>query len=304
MSMDIMEINPIEFGGAVAHIAAGQVFQILSSTENMAGPQSIDWYGSGDQDNNDVATDIMLFADYVAQTAAGGERLWRWGVINGLIMTDVPDGHDYSAVPASRRWAFDMFATISLQGFTQMLTLQNEEKGRLALEAMANTNQPLALEDSIFEPEGSLGELEKHAPEFFAQVAEGDALRLAAEEASLLVEQENAAAQGIATMSIGAMAPGGEANEEVPAETGSEAGGAAAADPDGSEQVHAMGSDLGEQHQSSTGGTVPIDSETVAQQGDDDAGEEGGDRGVPGEAEPEREITPQKASGSKTKKRN
>lgn len=301
--MDIMEINPIEFGGAVAHIAAGQVFQILSSTETMGAPQSIDWYGSGDQDNNDVATDIMLLADYVAQTAASGERLWRWGVINGLIMADVPDGHNYNDVPASRRWAFDMFATISLQGFTQMLTLQNEEKARLALEAIAETSQSLALEDSIFEPEGSLGELEKHAPAFFAQVAEGDALRAAAEEAAVLVEAENAHSHDrtdLTPFSIGAMTPGGEANEKVPADPGQETGAEAAANPNGTVpdgNVPAAGGGDGSQHASGEdelpvgGSAVPT---TNAQTGVSDE--------LPLAAAAEPVVTPQKPSRSKSKK--
>lgn len=288
--MDIMEINPVEFGGAVAHVAAGQVFQILSSTETRDGPQSIDWYGGGD-DNDDIPTDIMLFADYVGQTAAGGERLWRWGVISGLVLVGVPASQDYADVPPSRRWAFDMFAAICLQGFTQMLTLQNEEKARQALLAQAEINQPIAIEDSIFEPEGSLGELDKHAPAFFAQVAEGDALRAAAEEAAARVEAENTASQP-KPMNIGAMTPGGEANEEVPAGPGQETGNEAAADPDGAlpDGTVPAGEPVAASAQGVQSGVLPADAEA------------GVSDELPLAAAAQPLVTPKKPSRSKSKK--
>eukprot|EP01031_Cornospumella_fuschlensis_P004140 gene4140-5181_t len=108
--MDITEINPIEYGGAIAHVAAAQLFQILTASENMEGPSAVNWFG-GEEGQDDAAATVLLLAEYVTKRGAGGERLWIWGSINGLIVEGVPESRQFGDAPLYRRLAFDMFAS-------------------------------------------------------------------------------------------------------------------------------------------------------------------------------------------------
>lgn len=231
--MDITEINAIEYGGAIAHVAAAQLFQILTVSENMEGPAAVNWFG-GEGDYHDAAATVLLLAEYVAKRSAGGERLWIWGGINGLVVIDVPESRQFADVPLARRLAFDMFASVCLRSFEQLTTLQEAEFAARQLEQ--RENPPIKLEDSIFEPTGSLGELETHGAQFVADAAAADARRA---EGVDQVDEQSAPTDADPsdppppTMSIGAAAPAtGEANEEEAADQGQEAGGEAAPDPD------------------------------------------------------------------------
>lgn len=244
--MNIMQINAIEYGGAIAHVAAAQLYSFLAATAEegavgrwLPSRDGSNWFGGG-EDNDDPEQDILLLAEYAATHGASGERLWIWGCITGLIMEDVPDGQRFADAPLARRFAFDMFASICVQAYQQLTGIQQAEISRAALEQ--RENPPIALEDSIFEPTGSLGDLEKHSEQFLKDLATADQ---APAEPDQVEEELPAAEPGAgtppaipATMSIGAGAPAtGETNEEKTADQGQEAGGQAGADPDGSEEV-------------------------------------------------------------------
>lgn len=230
--MDINEINAIEYGGAIAHVAAAQLFQILTVSENMEGPAAVNWFG-GEEGPDDGAATVLLLAEYVTKRGAGGERLWIWGSINGLIVVDVPESKQFANVALARRLAFDMFASVCLRSFEQLTTLQEAELAARHLEQQENP--PIKLEDSIFEPTGSLGELEKHAPEFFELQAKADEARAQGDQVDQAQDAGDQPKTPPPAMSIGAAA--GEANEEEIADQGQEAGGATDADPDGATEV-------------------------------------------------------------------
>lgn len=187
---------------------------------------------------------MLLLAEYAATHGASGERLWIWGCITGLVTDDVPIGQRFADAPLARRFAFDMFASICVQAYQQLTGIQQAEINRAALEQ--RENPPIALEDSIFEPTASLGELNKHSEQFLkdlaaiAEKAEADQV----EELPAPVETDPSVP--LPTMSIGAAAPAtGEANEEETAGTGQEAGAEAGAEPDGSTEVRAADADHG-----------------------------------------------------------
>ncbi len=245
--MDITEINPVEYGGAIAHVAAAQLFQILTASENMEGPAAVNWFG-GEEGQDDAAATVLLLAEYVTKRGAGGERLWIWGSINGLIVEGVPESQQFGDAPLYRRLAFDMFASVCLRSFEQLTTLQEAEFAARQLEQ--RDNPPIRLEDSIFEPTGSMFEIEKHAGQFLDDLAAADARRAEVADTALpdIPASPAAADRGIrqslpgqlhfeTPMSIGAMAPAGEANEEEATDQGQEAGDQAGADPDGANEV-------------------------------------------------------------------
>lgn len=262
--MDIMQINAIEYGGAIAHVAAAQLFQILSSTENMDGVQAVNWFGGVPGDG--AEGDILLLAEYVVTHGAGGERLWIWGGITSLIVEGMPDSKLYADVDLPRRFAFDMFAAVCLQAYQQLTGIQQAELARAAIDVQVIP--PLKIEDSIFEPTGSLGELEKHSEQFLKDLAAAD--QAPAEPDQVEEEQPTTfTAAGApptvpATMSIGAAAPAtGDANEEETTDQGQEAGNQAGADPDGSKEVRDGNADDG------AGGQAAGNDGSVSETGED-----------------------------------
>ncbi|ASY69373.1 hypothetical protein [Sinorhizobium fredii] len=253
--MNIMQINAIEYGGAIAHVAAAQLYSFLAATAEegavgrwLPSGDGSDWFGGG-EDNDDPAQDVLLLAEYAATHGASGERLWIWGCITGLIMKDVPTGQRFADAPLARRFAFDMFASICVQAYQQLTGIQQAEISLAALEQ--RENPPIALEDSIFEPTTSLGELEKHSEQFLKDLAVADQARVDGDEleeetpAEIETGAKAAAPIAPATMSIGAAAPQGEADEEKTADQGQEAGDQAGADPDGSKEVRDGNADDG-----------------------------------------------------------
>lgn len=290
--MNIMQINAIEYGGAIAHVAAAQLYSFLAATEEegatgrwLPGRDGSDWFGGG-EDNDAPEQDVLLLAEYAATHGASGERLWIWGCITGLITQDVPIGQRFADAPIARRFAFDMFASICVQAYQQLTTIQQAEVDQAAI--AQQKNPPIALEDSIFEPTASLGELEKHSEQFLKDLATADQAR--AEEAEQVeelpapVETDPSVPLPIPAMSIGAAAPAtGEANEEETAGQGQEAGTEAGADPDGSAEVRtadadhgAGGNAAGNDGSAAAAGEVSEAGDQVAQSADAGAGEPDG----------------------------
>jgi hypothetical protein len=253
MVMNIMQINAIEYGGAIAHVAAAQLYSFLAVAEeegtvgkSLPGGDGSNWFGGG-EDNDDPAQDILLLAEYAATHGASGERLWIWGGITGLVVDDIPKSQRFADAPMARRFAFDMFASVCLQAYQQLTAIQHAEFGRAQLEQ--RENPPIKLEDSIFEPTGSLGEVEKHSEQFLRDLASADQARAEADQVDELpapTETDPSVSILIPTMSIGAAAPAtGEANEEETAGQGQKAGDEAGADPDRSAEVRTANADHG-----------------------------------------------------------
>lgn len=227
---DIISIDPVDFAGAIGHLAANGLYAILEGRDL----ENENWFGG------DVAQsehDVYILAEYVSRTEAGGERLWRFAAIEAL----TEDGN-YGDIPLSRRLAFNLFASTSLQALRELKAVQDALAQILAV---AEYKEPPALkiEDSIFEPHGSLGDQEAYQAQWLKDQQAAD--RRALDEAKAAEEAEAAAD----TMSLGApietetedqnrptaLSVGqqeGATNEKETADEGQEAGGDAQPDPD------------------------------------------------------------------------
>lgn len=232
---DILKINAVEYGGAVAHVAAFRAFEILSDDTSELHASSFDWYG-GSRNPEAEETEVLTLAEYTARTASIGEQLWRYGVISGVIVQDDVKAPLFTDLPLARQVAFNTFAATCLGVELEMRKAQLAAE-KAAFEAQRAAPAPLALEDSIFEPEPSLGDQHEHQKVFMNELpaydqAIADAKAKAKLEAAS--EQETASigekiTDAPAALSLGSIEKDGT-NAEETSEAGSEAGGAAEAD--------------------------------------------------------------------------
>lgn len=219
---DILSIDGADFAGAVGHMVAGQMFGVIAEED----PRSTTWYGDGAVSER-TAQHIRDMTSYVIATGCGGEQLWRWALGRNLILDDVPESGDYAEAPDARRHAFQLFATITLAGFNQISAAQEAARAATALDQVGQGGEPLKLEDSIFEPHGSLGDMEPHQAQFLKDQAVFD--RAALEAAAEIAAQEvEAVSLGVPmvdqddnkppALSVGEINAGGDDAEEAAGE--------------------------------------------------------------------------------------
>lgn len=276
---DIISIDPVDFAGAIGHMAANGLFAILEGREL----ENENWFGG------DVAQsehDVYILAEYVSRTKAGGERLWRFAAIEALT-----DDGNYGDIPLSRRLAFNLFASTSLQALRELKAVQD---ARAQILAVAEYKEPPALktEDSIFEPHGSLGDQEAYQAQWLKDQQAAD--RRALDEAKAAEEAEAA----VDTMSLGApietetedqnrptaLSVGqqeGATDEKETADEGQEAGGEPAADAGAQGSVADMVDNLPEAVDGD-GGTPEADASEMASSPQQQTGEtsSGSDEGL------------------------
>lgn len=270
---DILKINAVEYGGAVAHVAAFRAFEILSDDTSELHASSFDWYG-GSRNPEAEETEVLTLAEYTARTASIGEQLWRYGVISGVIVQDDVKAPLFTDLPLARQVAFNTFAATCLCVELEMRKAQLAAE-KAAFEAQRAAPAPLALEDSIFEPEPSLGDQHEHQKVFMNELP---AYELAIADAKAKAELEAAAKQEIASigekitdapaaLSLGNIEKDGT-NAEETSEAGSETSGTAGADPDAQGQIHDLDDDGreagGQAVSSATEGTAEDPSELVS----------------------------------------
>lgn len=270
---DIISIDPVDFAGAIGHLAANGLYAILEGRDL----ENENWFGG------DIAQsehDVYILAEYVSRTEAGGERLWRFAAIEAL----TEDGN-YGDISLSRRLAFNLFASTSLQALRELKAVQDALAQILAV---AEYKEPPALkiEDSIFEPHGSLGDQEAYQAQWLKDQQAAD--RRAFDEAKAAEEAEAAAD----TMSLGApietetedqnrpaaLSVGqqeGATNEKETADEGQEAGGEPAADAGAQGSVADMVDNLPEAVDGD-GGTSQADASEMASSPQQQTGETGG----------------------------
>ena len=228
---DIISIDPVDFAGAIGHLAANGLYAILEGRDL----ENENWFGG------DVAQsehDVYILAEYVSRTEAGGERLWRFAAIEAL----TEDGN-YDDVALSRRLAFNLFASTSLQALRELKPVQDAAAAALAFATAETTVEMLKIEDSIFEPHGSLGDQEAYQAQWLKDQQAADQRALdeakAAEEAEAAadamslgapIETETEDQNRPAALSVGQQE--GAINEKETADEGQEAGGDAQPDPD------------------------------------------------------------------------
>ena len=148
--MNLKEIDPVDFAGAVGHAAAAQFYVLLT------GDDSQNWPGCymEAKDDTNLPQVVDLLACYAIQRNAGGEQLYTYARLEGMTahpgVTEPPPG-----IAAG----YCLFAAVTQQahGFLlEMIALQDEA------ERVPQVNVPLKLEDSIFAPTKPLDYMEPH----------------------------------------------------------------------------------------------------------------------------------------------
>lgn len=166
--MDITQIDAASFATRTAQVATAELYSLLSS-ENDFSPPKPNWFNASlPADSKDprehvdrqVALDGLIerLGGYVCSHQVDqGERLYRWGVMEGI----VPRA-DWSAQPFELRQAFETFADTCRNTFMAISVAQLAiEEARTAAGIV-----PVGLkrEDSIFADDGdTLGTLRPEA---------------------------------------------------------------------------------------------------------------------------------------------
>lgn len=151
----LLEIDPVDFAGAVAHVAAAKLYQILTESEDE------NWIGCEMQakDDTNLPQAVDFLARYVAERNPALGQLARYAEMSDVMASG-------AIINPARLMAFDTFTRIARAEFNRLSDLQAE----MAYVAPPPA-QPIALEDSIFEPHGSLGDQEPHQKQFLADLA-------------------------------------------------------------------------------------------------------------------------------------
>ena len=252
MTTGITEIDPADFGGAVAHVAAAQVFEFLTASENVEGTAAVNWYGS-EAAGEDLQADVLAMARYINGRPVAGEQVWRWMLIQRIAPARIQSGR-FDDLPMASRMAFDLFAAICATAHDKMDVLQIEARKRehYAAAEEAQSGQGLKFEDSIFEQHGSLADQEPHQKQFLEDQKRLDRERAEREGLEELDRQsgggepaasagtpiDDQAAQKPAGISIGTKE--GEGHEKGGADQGQEAGSEGGADPGAQGSLHGL----------------------------------------------------------------
>lgn len=148
--MNLKEIDPIDFAGAVGHAAAAQFYVLLT------GDDSQNWPGCymEAKDDTNLPQVVDLLARYVVQRGAEGAQLYTHARLEG--MTAHPG---VTEAPPSIAACYDLFArsTLNAHAFLQTLIALLD-----AAEKPAPSNPPMKIEDSIFAPSKPLDYMEPH----------------------------------------------------------------------------------------------------------------------------------------------
>ncbi|WP_421440674.1 hypothetical protein [Agrobacterium tumefaciens] len=277
---DIISIDPVDFAGAIGHLAANGLYAILEARDL----ENENWFGG------DVAQgehDVYVLAEYVSRTEASGERLWRFAAIEELT-----EGGIYDDISLSRRLAFNLFASTSLQALRELKAAQSAEFAFLT-EAEPKGPSALKIEDSIFEPHGSLGDQEAYQAQWLQDQQAADQRALVEATASETfangetapitagtpIDTETEDQTRPAALSVGQQE--GATDEKETAEQGQEAGGEPAADAGAQGSVADMVDNLPEAVDGD-GGTAQTDASEMASSPQQQTGEtsSGSDEGL------------------------
>lgn len=188
--MDILEIDVTSFAARVGHVAAADIAGLIEHGDIAPDPA---WY-AGDlalkplEPGRELAADLEAMAAYVLARDVAAETLFRWNVDQGRA------AGDWAAMPLYARAAYGLFLVAAREA--GRLLGEAQRLAEEAQDAAARPSPPAPkLEDTIFEPIGSLGELRPEAIE---------AQRLAAGR------QDQAAAQSGEAADTGDAPPAGD----------------------------------------------------------------------------------------------
>lgn len=282
--VDILKINAVEYGGAVAHVAAFRAFEILTEGNAELHGSSFDWYG-GSQDPEAEETEVMALAEYTANSGAIGEQLWRYGIIAGLIVQDALKQPQFDELTFAHQVAFNTFTSTCLGAELEMRKAQLAAE-KAEREANRPDPAPLALEDSIFEPEASLNDQHEYQKQFLKDQADAAKRQAAAAiPAAEPVGFTLPTAPG--SLSLGKIDQD-EINAKTASENGSEVGGTPSADTNAqgeAPQLDAAAGDAGSEELSPAAPGAGENSTELAQTVANETAEASGESDAAGGAE-------------------
>lgn len=190
--MKIEDINAIELAGAVGHLAAGQFFGFLQDGACWISPEI-----SAD-DGKAIEKAVLVLAEYVCTRELVPGQLMSFAAID-----KIRDEDSELDVHRARAWAYDLFTVTARHAYRLTIDEQTKIAEDKAFEERQAAIAPIKLEDTIFEPHGSLGDMEDYQKQFLADT-ERDQQRL-------LEEQQRATsiqtADGAVRMVAGGPAP-------------------------------------------------------------------------------------------------
>uniref|UniRef100_UPI003BACC630 hypothetical protein n=1 Tax=Stappia sp. TaxID=1870903 RepID=UPI003BACC630 len=211
--MNILEIDVDSYATRVAYVAACELLSLLEENPGRTFVTNVP--------EKALADEIAALSGFIIHSRIDrGETVWRW-------LRERNGGVPWEHVPPAQRLALDLFAR-TLRDLRGVLSIRQIEAERVA--DLPPPSPPVPIEDTIFEPVGSLGELLPHAVEAGRQSAAYDAaMREQREKArqEALSDKEAAGAAPstpgvpvVGSMSVGALpvepAPSDEPRPEVP----------------------------------------------------------------------------------------
>lgn len=163
------EIDVTSHAARVAYVAAQEVMALLAADEDGEAPLFLP-----PPDPDLMESHVLAMAYFVGSAEFdSGETLWR---------QFRPAGTAWENVSPVERLALDVFVLVcrAMTGKLNTLAVMEQQQ-------VPPPNPPMALEDSIFEPEKSMGEMEAYAADAAKAMAAYD--RAMAEAAALAAEQ-------------------------------------------------------------------------------------------------------------------
>ncbi|TCT34636.1 hypothetical protein EDC90_103330 [Martelella mediterranea] len=223
MKLDLAKLDLVEAAAAVAHAAASQLYGMFNETDGY------DWPGTG-LEGDPLAGVIYEMGAYCQRKSAFGDQLWLKFRHEGVLQDGIPESKLFADVETSRQWSFQIFARIFRSNYDDMLHLRNA----MAAQAEAAARKPAPkpdIEDTIFEPIGSMNEMEPHQRQFLAALAR-PRREVSPEPEPVIEVQPEPLAINLNTINLGAPSEEKPENQQPPAgnETEQEAGGTPQAD--------------------------------------------------------------------------
>ncbi|MGX1496874.1 hypothetical protein ACSSV1_001910 [Labrenzia sp. MBR-25] len=203
--MNILEIDCVSYATRVGFSAAHTFFNLLMA-DDVESWEDRPFLPIEDPEALELR--IQDMGEYVCRRGCeSGERLYRWSH---------PYGTPWHALDPELVLTFETFVQVCSSTYTKLLCRQIEAERR---DQVAPAAKPLPIEDTIFEPIGSMSELLPHAVE--ASKAIADYQRATAEAAAAEQDEARANEPGSA-LSLGENVHSASAGQSGVPETGRE----------------------------------------------------------------------------------
>ena len=205
--MNILQIDCESYAARVAYVAATDMLRLLGDDEKrtLLPPSLVE-----DEQGNVVASAAFV----ISQKVEKGETLFQHQ--RQVLRADEYKGKAWLDLTLEDRLAMDLFVAVVREVNGRLTSLQKEAE-REAERAPANPKPKI--EDTIFAPIGSMGEMLPHAVDASRQIQDvrkaeaAEADRVAAEKAALKEEGSGEAPGVVQSMSAGSADPSATAGD-------------------------------------------------------------------------------------------